>query len=67
MYSLVFHVYINEMHGSRSKIHSKKSLQYIYIYIYIYIYRTLNFWLYQELHILVYTTLVGSGLTYTLS
>jgi hypothetical protein len=43
----VFHAYINEMHGSRSKIPSKKSRPYIYdakflallgasIYIYIY-------------------------------
>src|SRR5215510_5772882 len=30
MYLLVFHAYINEMHGSRSKIHSKKSRPYIY-------------------------------------
>jgi hypothetical protein len=29
---LVFHAYINEMHGSRRKIHSKKSHPYIYIY-----------------------------------
>jgi hypothetical protein len=29
-----FHAYINEMHGSRSKIPSKKSRLYIYIYIY---------------------------------
>jgi hypothetical protein len=27
---LVFHAYINEMHGSRSKIPSKKSRPYIY-------------------------------------
>jgi hypothetical protein len=27
---LVFHAYINEMHGSRSKIHSKKSRLYIH-------------------------------------
>jgi hypothetical protein len=48
MYLLVFHAYINEMHGSRSKIPSKKSRPYIYDvkflallgapYIYIYIY-----------------------------
>jgi hypothetical protein len=31
---LVFHAYINEMHGSRRKIASKKSRPYIYIYIY---------------------------------
>jgi hypothetical protein len=45
VYLLVFHAYINEMHGSRSKIPSKKSRPYIYIkflallgapYIYIY-------------------------------
>src|SRR5215510_13016006 len=30
MYLLVFHAYINEMHGSRSKIPSKKSRPYIY-------------------------------------
>jgi hypothetical protein len=30
MYLLVFHAYINEMHGSRSKILSKKSRPYIY-------------------------------------
>jgi hypothetical protein len=44
---LVFHAYINEMHGSRSKIPSKKFRPYIYAkflallvapYIYIYIY-----------------------------
>jgi hypothetical protein len=29
-YLLVFHAYINEMHGSRSKIPSKKSRPYIY-------------------------------------
>jgi hypothetical protein len=34
VYLLVFHAYINEMHGSRSKIVQV----YIYIYIYIYIY-----------------------------
>jgi hypothetical protein len=33
---LVFHAYINEMHGSRSKFPSKISRLYIYIYIYIY-------------------------------
>jgi hypothetical protein len=27
VYLLVFHTYINEMHGSRSKIHSEKSRQ----------------------------------------
>jgi hypothetical protein len=27
LHLLVFHAYINEMHGSRSKIPSKKSLQ----------------------------------------
>jgi hypothetical protein len=37
VYLLVFHAYINEMHGSRSKIPSKKSHPYIYMYIYIYI------------------------------
>jgi hypothetical protein len=31
VYSLVFHAYINEMHGSRSKIPNKKSRQYISI------------------------------------
>jgi hypothetical protein len=31
-----FKQYVNEMHGSRSKITSKKSRLYIYIYIYIY-------------------------------
>ena len=31
MYLLVFHVYINEMHGSRSKIPSKKSRPFIHI------------------------------------
>jgi hypothetical protein len=36
MYLLVFQACINEMHGSRSKIPSKKSSSYIYIYIYIY-------------------------------
>jgi hypothetical protein len=46
MYLLVFHAYINEMHGSRSKIPSKNP---VYIY-------TLNFWLYSELQI--YATLV---------
>jgi hypothetical protein len=30
VYLLVFHAYINEMHGSRSKIPSKKSRPYIY-------------------------------------
>jgi hypothetical protein len=30
VYLLVFHTYINEMHGSRSKIPSKKSRPYIY-------------------------------------
>jgi hypothetical protein len=30
MYLLVFHAYINEMYGSRSKIPSKKSRPYIY-------------------------------------
>jgi hypothetical protein len=45
---LVFHAYINEMYGSRSKIPSK--------YL-VHIYTTLFFWLYWELHI--YTTLVG--------
>jgi hypothetical protein len=30
VYLLVFHAYINEMHGSRSKILSKKSRPYIY-------------------------------------
>jgi hypothetical protein len=34
VYLLVFHVYIKQMHGSRSKIPSKKSRPYIYIYIY---------------------------------
>jgi hypothetical protein len=34
VYLLVFHAYINEMYGSRSKIPRKKSLPYIYIYIY---------------------------------
>jgi hypothetical protein len=48
VYLLVFHAYINEMYGSRSKIPSKKSGPYIYDvkslallgapYIYIYIY-----------------------------
>src|SRR5215468_5717161 len=50
VYLLVFHECINEFHGSRSKIPSKKSRPYIYIYdvkfltllgapyIYIYIY-----------------------------
>jgi hypothetical protein len=50
VYLLVFHAYINEMHGSRSKVPSKKSCPCIhevkflavlwapYIYIYIYIY-----------------------------
>src|SRR5215469_10400585 len=46
------------MHGSRSKIPSKK----FRLYIYIYIYTTLNFWYYFELHI--YTALVGLGLNY---
>jgi hypothetical protein len=32
VYLLVLHAYINEMHGSRSKIPSKKSRLYIYIY-----------------------------------
>jgi hypothetical protein len=32
VYLLVFYAYINEMHGSRSKIPSKKSRPYIYIY-----------------------------------
>jgi hypothetical protein len=52
---LVFHACINEMHGSRSKIPSKKSrpciyvkllalLEAPYIYIYIYIYMTLIGW-----------------------
>jgi hypothetical protein len=57
---LVFHAYINEIHGSRSKIPSKKSRPYTqdikflallgaaYIYIYIYIY----------LYIYIYMTLV---------
>jgi hypothetical protein len=31
VYLLVFHTYINEMHGSRSKIPSKKSRPYIYV------------------------------------
>jgi hypothetical protein len=31
VYLLVFHTYSNEMHGSRSKIPSKKSRPYIYI------------------------------------
>jgi hypothetical protein len=30
VYLLVFHAYINEMHGSRNKIPSKKSRPYIY-------------------------------------
>jgi hypothetical protein len=30
VYLLVFHAYINEMHGSRSKIPSKKSRLYIH-------------------------------------
>jgi hypothetical protein len=30
MYLLVFHAYINEMHGSRSKIPNKKSRPFIY-------------------------------------
>jgi hypothetical protein len=30
MYLLVFHTYINEMHGSRRKVPSKKSRPYIY-------------------------------------
>jgi hypothetical protein len=30
VYLLVFHAYINEMHGSRNKIPSKKSRLYIY-------------------------------------
>jgi hypothetical protein len=34
VYLLVFHAYINKMHGSRSKFRSKKSRLYIYIYIY---------------------------------
>jgi hypothetical protein len=48
---LVFHAYINELHGSRSEIPSKKSYPYIYDvkflallgvpYIYIYVYTTL--------------------------
>jgi hypothetical protein len=33
VYLLVFHAYINEMHGSRSKIPSKKSRPYTYIKI----------------------------------
>jgi hypothetical protein len=32
VYLLVFHAYIEEMYGSRSKIPSKNSLPYIYIY-----------------------------------
>jgi hypothetical protein len=36
VYLLVFNAYVKEMHGSRSKIPSKKARQYIYIYIYIY-------------------------------
>jgi hypothetical protein len=57
MYLLVFHAYINEMHGSRNKVPSKKSrpyiydviflallgAPYIYIYIYIYIYMTVGY------------------------
>jgi len=31
VYLLVFHAYIKEMHGSRSKISSKKSRPYIHI------------------------------------
>jgi hypothetical protein len=58
---MVFHEYINEMHGSRSKIPSKHSRPYIYnvkflallgapyIYIYIYIYICMY----------IYMTLVG--------
>jgi hypothetical protein len=30
VYLLVFHAFINEMHGSKSKIPSKKSRRYIY-------------------------------------
>jgi hypothetical protein len=36
VYLLGFHAYINEMHGSRSKIPSK-NLVHIYIYIYVYV------------------------------
>jgi hypothetical protein len=35
VYLLVFHAYIKEVHGSRSKIPTKKSRPYIYIYIYV--------------------------------
>jgi hypothetical protein len=48
VYLLIFYAYINEMHGSRSKIPSTNIFH---------IYTTLNFWLYWELHI--YTILEG--------
>jgi hypothetical protein len=50
---LVFHAYINEMHGSRSKIPSKKSHPYIY---------DVKFLALLGLHIYIYMTLVGSEL-----
>jgi hypothetical protein len=37
VYLLVFHAYVNEMHGSRSKM-PRKILVHIYIYIYMYVY-----------------------------
>jgi hypothetical protein len=49
VYLLVFHAYINEMHGSRSKIPSKKSRPYIYDVKFLAILGTPY----------IYTTLVG--------
>jgi hypothetical protein len=37
VYLLVFDAYINEIHGSRIKIPSKKPRPYVYIYIYIHV------------------------------
>jgi hypothetical protein len=62
VYLLVFHAYIDEMHGSRSKI-PVKNLDHIYIYIYIYDVKFLALlgaaFIYIYIYIYIYTTLVG--------
>jgi hypothetical protein len=54
VYLLVFHAYINEMHGSRSKI-PVKNLVHIYIYIYV------EFPALLGAPYIIYMTLVGKG------
>jgi hypothetical protein len=56
---LVFHAYINEMHGSRSKIPSKKSRLYIYDVEFLALVGALSLYIYVYVCVCVCVTLVG--------